>query len=132
VDLRNGRKDMGSKSRDPHIYPTYLRILVDPPYLKTPKPVINHLGLPVKPYYTTQDLCKVLNIMADTLRYRFKAGYYPEPVKAGNKRRFAEKDIRDIIKITEKLIQKRVLFARKRDKRNDPPTLAKPVVNEIL
>ncbi|MFH1673719.1 MAG: helix-turn-helix domain-containing protein [Pseudomonadota bacterium] len=107
---------MGSKSRDPHIYPNYLRILVDPPYLKTPKPVINPLGLPVKPYYTTQDLCKVLNIVPDTLRYRFKAGYYPEPGKVGNKRRFAEKDIRDIIKITEKLIQKRLLLAGKKDK----------------
>ena len=54
--------------------------------------------------------------MPDTLRYRFRIGHYPEPGRVGNKRRFAEKEIGDIIKLTEKLIQKKVLFAGEKDK----------------
>jgi len=57
----------------------FLKIPVNPPYLKSPEPVLNDLGLPIKEYYTTKDLCKVLNIKLDTFRYRIRAGNYTEP-----------------------------------------------------
>ena len=50
------------KVENPYINTNYLKIPVNPPYLKPPEPAINNLGLPIKEYYTTQDLCKVLNI----------------------------------------------------------------------
>lgn len=93
--------DADSKNRDPHNFLTYLNIPVIPPYLKPPEAPINDLGLPVKEYCTTQDLCKVLNIKPDTLRYRFRKGYYPEPKRVGGKRQFTEAELKDIINISK-------------------------------
>jgi hypothetical protein len=92
-DRKNTRKDVDSKSRDSLNYLISLKIPVNPPYFKRPKTPLNDLGLPIKQYYTTRDICKVLNIYPDTFHYRLKVGYYPEPRKVGGKRRFSEQDI---------------------------------------
>ena len=57
----------------------------------------------MKEYYTTKDICKVLSIKADTFRARLRAGTYPESMKHGGKRRFTEKEIAEIIKISKEL-----------------------------
>jgi len=89
-----------TQNTDPHIPPNYLKIPVNPPYLNLPKPAINDLGLPEKEYYTTGDLSKVLSIKPDTLRYRLRKGYYPEPERVGGKRQFTEAELKDIINIS--------------------------------
>jgi hypothetical protein len=97
-----------SKSRDPHNLLIFFQIPVVPPYLKTtksPETPVNELGLPVKEYYTTQDLCKVLNIKPDTFRHRLRTGKYPEAPKVGGKHRFSENQVSGILKI-EKLINR--------------------------
>ena len=95
------RRDVGSKSRDSLNHPISLKVPVNPPYLKPPEAPINDLGLPKKEYYTTGDLSKVLNIKPDTLRYRFRKGYYPEPKRVGGKRQFTEAELKDIINISK-------------------------------
>jgi len=67
---------------------TPLKFPVNPAYLKPPEPATNDLGLPVKDYYITADLCKVLRLLPDTFRYRIRTGKYPESRKIGGKRRF--------------------------------------------
>ncbi len=62
--------DVGTQNTDPRIHPKYLKISVNPPYLKPPEPALNDLGLPTKEYYTTQDVCKILDIKPDTFRQR--------------------------------------------------------------
>jgi hypothetical protein len=89
----------------------FLKIPVNPPSLKSPEPAFNALGLPIKDYYTTQDLCKILNISPYTLRYRLKAGHYPSPMREGGKSIFTDNEIREIIKITRDLIKKEVFLA---------------------
>jgi len=90
-----------------------LNIPVNPPYLKTLKPVLNGLGLPIKEYYTTGDVCKVLKIKPDTFRHRLKKEYYHEPMKIGNKRRFTEMEIREIFDTSKALIRKGILSSGK-------------------
>ena len=94
---------MDSKCRDSSNYLPFLRIPVNPPYLRTYKPLINDLGLPEKEYYTTQDICKILNLLPDTFRYRLRTGKYPEPKKkAGDKRRFTIEEVKEIVRIESK------------------------------
>jgi len=63
---------------------------------------LNELGLPIKEFYTTRDVCEVLDLHPDTFRYRLRKGIYPEPKNmAGDKRRFTLDEIKEIIKITE-------------------------------
>ena len=86
--------DADSKCRDSSKYLPFLRIPVNPPYLRTLRPPINELGLPDKPYYMTQDVCKVLKILPDTFRQRIYRGYYPEFEKIGVKRIFTLEQIK--------------------------------------
>lgn len=79
-----------------------MKIPVNPSYLKPPKTALNDLGLPVKDYYITSDLCKVLRLLPDTFRYRIRTGKYPEALKVGGKRRFTIEQVREIIKISPK------------------------------
>jgi DNA-binding transcriptional MerR regulator len=56
--------------------------------------------LPKKEFNTTADICKILNLLPDTLRYRLRTGKYPEPQrKAGDKRRFTIDEVREIAKM---------------------------------
>jgi len=79
--------------------------------LKHPDPILNDLGLPVKPYYFTQDVCKIINILPDTFRQRIYRGYYPEYEKIGVKRIFTLEQIKELIRITENLIRQGILSA---------------------
>jgi len=90
--------DVDSKCRDSSNHLPFLNIPVNPPYLKTYKPPINDIGLPEKDYYTTADICKILNLLPDTFRYRLRTGKYPEPAKVGGKRRFTIDQVREIVK----------------------------------
>ena len=91
----------------------FLRITVNPPYLRHPDPLVNDLGLEQKDYYMTCDICKVLKIIPDTFRQRIYRGYYPEFQKIGVKRIFTLEQIKDIIKITDSFIKKGVLSVGK-------------------
>jgi hypothetical protein len=86
---------------------TQIRVHIYPPYpLK--QPALNELGLLQKEFYTTKDLCEILDLHPDTLRYRLRKGIYPEPKKrAGDKRRFTLDEIKELIKITEQFPQKK-------------------------
>ena len=93
--------DVDTQNTDPHIHPKYQKIPVNPPYLKTYKPPINDLGLPEKEYFTTWDICKILNLLPDTFRYRLRIGKYPEPKqKAGGKRMFTIDEVKEIARIS--------------------------------
>jgi hypothetical protein len=108
---RKIRRDVDTQFTDPDNSLTFLDIPVNPPYLKHPDPILNDLGLPVKPYYFTQDVCKILNILPDTFRQRIYRGYYPEYEKIGVKRIYTLEQIKELVKITEHLIRKGVLSA---------------------
>ena len=60
---------------------------------------MNDLGLPIKPYYFTRDVCKVLNVLPDTSRERIYRGFYPEYGKIGRKRMFTLEEIKELISI---------------------------------
>ena len=90
---------------DSHIHPKYLKIPVNPPYLKPSNPAFNELGLIKKDYYMTCDACKVLNTKPDTFRQRIYRGYYPEYQKRGRKRIFTMSQIKELLKITDSLIR---------------------------
>ena len=100
---------MDIQNTDPHNVLNYLKIPVNPSYLKLQERKINDLGLPVKPYYTTADVCSLLTISPDTFRHRLRQGHYPEPIKVGGKRRFQIVQIKNILKITVELAKKGIL-----------------------
>jgi len=74
-----------------------ITIPIIPPYLKELNQPLNELGLPMKNYYTTQDICKVLNVRPDTLRSRFRHGHYDEPVRKNGKRIFTLQEVKEIM-----------------------------------
>jgi hypothetical protein len=59
------------------------------------------------------DVCKVLDIKPETLKYRLERGFYKDPKRLGEKRKFSEIDIREIIKTTEALIDKSIFVRGK-------------------
>ena len=61
----------------------------------------------------TRDVCKVLKILPATFRQRIYRGYYPEYQKIGVKRIFTYDQIKELIQITEALIEKGILKATK-------------------
>lgn len=81
-----------------------LKVTLPEPYLKHPEAELNDLGLPDKEFYTTGNLCGLLNLHPDTFRYRLRKGIYPEPEKrAGDKRRFSYEEVLEMVKITKKM-----------------------------
>jgi hypothetical protein len=102
---------VGTQITDSHNRLKSLQISVNPPYLKRTVTSKNNLGLPIQEYYTTSDLCKILKISPDTFRQRLYRGYYPEPARQGNKRRFTLDQIKHIIQQTRKLINEGKLKA---------------------
>ena len=103
------RKDADSKSRDPLNPSILLNVTLTKPYFKELKPALNELGLPERPYYITQDVCKVLKILPDAFRQRIYREHYPEFEKIGVKRIFTLDQIKDLIRITKHLIRKGTL-----------------------
>lgn len=53
------------------------------PHLRHPPKPLNQLGIPQKNHYRTADVCTVLGIRPDLLRYRFYTGQYPEVAQDG-------------------------------------------------
>jgi hypothetical protein len=92
-----------SKFRDSSNSSVFLNITLPQPYHKEYIPTINELGLPIKPYYFTQDVCRVLKIKPDTFRGRTYRGYYPEYQKIGVKRIFTIEQIKELIRISKEL-----------------------------
>ena len=87
------------KWADPYQY--RLKITLPEPYLKIPEPELNELGLRDKEFYTTGDLCRLLDLHPDTFRYRLSSGIYPEAEnRSGDKRRFTYEEVREIVRIT--------------------------------
>jgi hypothetical protein len=103
-------KDVASKCRDSYKASNFLSIQVSPPYLKPSEVPVNEFGLPNRTFYTTADICKVLNYKPDTLRYKIRRGHYPEVVKVGGKRRFQIDQIKNILEITAELLKRRILL----------------------
>jgi hypothetical protein len=106
---------VGAKRRDSSNYLPFLRIPVNPTYLRHPDPLVNDLGLEQKDYYMAGDVCKVLKIISYTFRQRIYRGYYPEYQKIGVKRIFTLEQIKKLIKITEGLIRNGVFSAGSSD-----------------
>jgi len=90
--------------RDSHKHLKYIKVPLPKPYFKVQNPSLNELGLPDKPYYMTQDVCKVLKISPDGFRQRIYRGHYPEFQKIGAKRIFTLKQIKELISITERFL----------------------------
>lgn len=82
-------------------YHCMLEVTLPEPYLNILEPELNDLGLPEKEYYTTGDLCRLLDLHPDTFRYRIRAGIYPEAKKRlEDKRRFTYEEVLEIVRIT--------------------------------
>ena len=91
---------------DPH--KSFLEVTLPEPYLKIPDPDLNELGLPHKEFYTTGDLCRLLDLHPDTFRYRLRSGIYPEAkTRSGDKRRFTLEDAAEIVRITRAMPKSR-------------------------
>jgi len=66
----------------------YIKLSVKPPYSKPLRPILNEAGLPVKEFFETADVCKLLSIIPDTFRQRIHRGFYPEFLKISDKRKY--------------------------------------------
>jgi hypothetical protein len=104
-DRYNSRRAAVSQFAERGTRSNYLTIPIIPPYLKKQNQIVNDLGLPIKDYYMTRDLCKVLKIKPDNLRSRFRRGHYPEPTRVNGKRVFTLQEINTIIEKTERLFK---------------------------
>ena len=99
---------MPSQFREPLHYLGYCIISVSPPFIRKKHIPLNEYGLPIKKYYTTGDICKVLTLDPDTFRARIRAGFYTEPLRLGDKRRFSKNELINIINVSNHLIIKGV------------------------
>ena len=61
----------------------------------------------------TCDVCKVLKIKPDTFRQRIYREFYPEFPRVGGKRKYTLNNIKELIEITDGLIEKGILSAGK-------------------
>ncbi len=102
---RNSRTVMVSQFAEERKQSYCLSLPIIPPYFKEQKEAVNDLGLLIKDYYMTKDLCKVLKIRPDTLRSRFRSGRYPEPQRLGDKRIFSLSEVIEIINLERLSIQ---------------------------
>jgi hypothetical protein len=100
-DHRNNRKVVYAQNTESISSSNRITIPITPPYLKELNQPLNELGLTIKNYYTTKDLCKVLNINPDTLRSRFRRGYYVEPVRKNGKRVLTLQEVKEIVGISK-------------------------------
>jgi hypothetical protein len=80
-----------------------VEITLSKPYTKDLPIKCNRLGIPEKSHYRTGDLCPLLGVHADTIRWRFDTGKYPEVPSDGKGRLFSLADIERILAITKNL-----------------------------
>jgi hypothetical protein len=84
-----------------------VEITLEEPYTRDLPAKCNRFGIPEKNRYRTGDLCPLLGIDPDTLRWRFKAGKYPEVARDGKGRIFVLADIERILAITKNFTKSR-------------------------
>jgi hypothetical protein len=84
-----------------------IEINLEEPYRRVPIPRLNKFGLPEKIRYRTADVCALLGISSDLLRWRFLKGKYSEIRKDGGKRVFTLEDLEAILAQTKNLPKRR-------------------------
>jgi hypothetical protein len=74
-----------------------VEINLEGPYRRVATPRLNKFGLPEKIRYRTADVCALLGISSDLLRWRFLKGKYSEVRKDGGGRVFTLEDLQAIL-----------------------------------
>ena len=74
-----------------------IEITLEKPYRKEPPPQLNRFGIPAKSKYRTADVCAVLRISPDVLRWRSLQGKYPRVKRDGRGRIFTLEDIESML-----------------------------------
>lgn len=60
-----------------------IRIELDPPYpFRPPEPELTDDGIEDLEYFTTGQVCRILELHPDTFRYRLRAGIYSQSSEA--------------------------------------------------
>ena len=77
-----------------------IEITLEKPYRKEPPPRLNSFGFPAKPRYRTGDVCAILRVSPDLLRWRFLTGKYSEVGRDGRGRIFTIEDVKRLISQT--------------------------------
>jgi hypothetical protein len=80
-----------------------IEISLEEPYRRVPAARLNKFGLPEKIRYRTADVCAVLGISSDLLRWRFLTGKYSEVRRDGRGRIFTVGDLEAILAQTKHL-----------------------------
>jgi hypothetical protein len=84
-----------------------IEINLEGPYRRVPAARLNKFGLPEKIRYRTADVCALLGISSDLLRWRFLKGKYSEARKDGGGRVFTLEDLEAILAQTKNLRKRR-------------------------
>ena len=74
-----------------------IRLVLPEAYLRTPPKPLNPLGIEKKSQYRTTDVCALLGIGPDLIRYRVYTGRYPEFKRDTKGRLFSEDDLRLLV-----------------------------------
>ena len=80
-----------------------MEISLEGSYRKDPPLRLNKFGLPEKSRYRTADVCALLGISPDLLRWRFLTGKYSEARRDGRGRVFNVEDLESILAQNKKL-----------------------------
>jgi hypothetical protein len=80
-----------------------IEISLEEPYRRVRAPRLNKFGLPEKIRYRTADVCAVLGISSDLLRWRFLTGKYSEVRRDARGRLFTLDDLEAILAQTKNL-----------------------------
>jgi len=80
-----------------------IEITLEKPYRKDLPPRLNSFGTPVKLRYRTGDVCAILRVSPDLLRWRFLTGKYSEVGRDGWGRIFTLEDVKRLISQTRNL-----------------------------
>src|SRR6266704_3648662 len=80
-----------------------IEITLEKPYRKEPPPRLNSFGTPAKLRYRTGDVCAILRVSPDLLRWRFMTGKYSEVGRDGWGRIFTLEDVKRLISQTRNL-----------------------------
>jgi hypothetical protein len=80
-----------------------IEINLEEPYRRVPAARLNKFGLPEKSQYRTGDVCAVLGINSDLLRWRFLTGKYSEVRRDVRGRLFTLDDLEAILVQTKNL-----------------------------
>jgi hypothetical protein len=82
-----------------------IEVNLEGPYRRVPAARLNKFGLPEKSQYRTGDVCAVLGISSDLLRWRFLTGKYSEVRRDARGRLFTLDDLEAILAQTKNLCE---------------------------